>query len=369
MLIPVYRNAVLSGLAAALALCGFITAQNNTPEGQSALILKNDKIALTVLRRGATMPNLTLLDDPEKLSPFWKSLGHFLCLDGFGAPSDEEKAAGTPFHGEASKQLFEVVEKPVSRGETTITLNARLPLAQESVTRTITLLDGENVVYVNTEVESLLSVDRPLSWAEHATIGPPFLLPGHTIIDISATKCRVRPQKEGSTGKLAYERDFVWPMAPLTRGGTVDLTAVPDNGSSVDLAACQTDPARTNGYIAAFRPDKQLIFGYLFRREDYPWVMSWMNYTGDARAARGFEFSTQPFDVSHRETVDAHDMFGTPTYKWLPAKSKIHSSFLFFYARTPAGFGHATDIDLRNGRIRIQDGSGHTVILNARRAL
>ena len=215
------------------------------------------------------------------------AIGHFLCLDGFGTPSDDEKAIGWPTHGEASKQQFETVQDAATKGSTTLKLRARLPLAQEAVTRTMTLLDGESVVYVNTEVESLLGVDRPLSWAEHATVGPPFLLPGQTIIDIAATDCRVRAQKAGSTGKLAYGKDFKWPLAPLTKGGTVDLTIVPANETSLDLAACQIDPAKPNGFITALRPDKNLIFGYIFRREEYPWVMSWMNYTGNMRAARG----------------------------------------------------------------------------------
>ncbi len=341
---------------------------------------------MTVLTLGATLAHLTLRDDAEKLSPYWNTdraqgpagtaparaagaIGHFLCLDGFGAPSDEEKAAGWPFHGEASKQQFETIQEPVKNGAATLKLTARLPLAQEAITRTMTLLNGENIVYVNTEVENLLAVDRPLSWAEHATIGPPFLLPGQTIIDIAATNCRVRAEKAGSTGKLAYGKDFAWPLAPLTKGGTVDLTKVPTGETSHDLAACRIDPARITGFITALRPDKHLIFGYMFRREEYPWVMSWMNYTGDTRAARGFEFSTQPFDISHRETVDAHEMFGTPTYKWLPAKAKLHSSFLFFYAATPDGFGSVADVKLENGRIQIRDRSGHTIMLKATRSL
>jgi len=56
--------------------------------------------------------------------------------------------------------------------------------------------------------------------------------------------------------------------------------------------------------------------------------MSWMNYSGDARAARGFEFSTQPFDVSHRETVDAHEMFGTPTYNGCPPRQSSTLAFV-----------------------------------------
>jgi hypothetical protein len=370
-------------LVAAIPLAGLLIAQSVSFDGRPAVVLRNDKIELTILTLGATLANLTLRDDAEKLSPYWNtdraqgsaparpsgSIGHFLCLDGFGTPSDEEKAAGWPTHGEASKQRFETVQEPARNGTATLKLSTRLPLAQEAITRTMTLLDGESVVYVNTEVENLLAVDRPISWAEHATVGPPFLMPGQTVIDIAATHCRVRARKAGSTGKLAYGKDFAWPLAPLTEGGTVDLTTIPVNETSLDLAACQIDPARTNGYITALRPDKHLIFGYVFRREEYPWVMSWMNYTGNARAARGFEFSTQPFDISHRETVDAHEMFGTPTYKWLPAKAKLRSSFLFFYSTTPDGFGSVADVKLENGQIQIRDRSGHSIVLNARRSL
>jgi hypothetical protein len=382
----VTRRIAPFGVAAAIPLASLLIAQSVSFDGRPAVVLRNDKIELTILTLGATLANLTRRDDAEKLSPYWNtdraqtpgapaparptgSLGHFLCLDGFGTPSDEEKAAGWPTHGEASKQQFESVQEPAKNGAATLKLSARLPLAQEAITRTMTLLDGESVVYVNTEVENLLAVDRPLSWAEHATVGPPFLLPGQTIIDIAATNCRVRAQKAGSTGKLAYGKDFAWPLAPLTKGGTVDLTIVPANEASLDLAACQIDPARTNGYITALRPDKHLIFGYVFRREEYPWVMSWMNYTGNARAARGFEFSTQPFDISHRETVDAHEMFGTATYKWLPAKAKLHSSFLFFYATTPEGFESVADVKMDSGQIQIRDRSGRTIVLNARKSL
>ncbi len=233
----------------------------------------------------------------------------------------------------------------------------------------MTVSDGENVVYVDTDVESLLALDRPVSWAEHATIGPPFLMPGQTLIDMDATNCRVRAQKQGSTGKLAYNKDFMWPDAPLTKGGSVNLTTVPPVEASLDLAACRIDPVKEIGYITAVRPDKHLIFGYVFRRQEYPWVMSWMNYTGNPRAARGIEFSTQPFDVSHRETVDANRLFGTPTYKWLPAKATLHSTFLFFYAETPVGFGSVADLKLENGQIQIRDRAGHRMALNAKRSL
>ena len=133
----------------------------------------------------------------------------------------------------------------------------------------------------------------------------------------------------------------------------------------LDLATCQIDPTRTYGYVTALQSDKRLLFGYVFRREEYPWVMSWMNYSGDEHASRGIEFSTQPFDVSHRETVDAHQMFGAPTYRWLPAKSTLHSRFLAFYTRLPDDFTAVGDVTLDQGRILIKDQAGRLLKLNA----
>jgi len=94
-----------------------------------------------------------------------------------------------------------------------------------------------------------------------------------------------------------------------------------------------------------------------------------MNYTGNARATRGIEFSTQPFDISHRETVDAHEMFGAPTYQWLPARSTMRTRFLIFYSSVPAGFTGVSDVAVENGQVRITDQSGKVLALSARRGL
>jgi hypothetical protein len=94
--------------------------------------------------------------------------------------------------------------------------------------------------------------------------------------------------------------------------------------------------------------------------------MSWMYYSGDAKAARGIEFATQPFDISHRESVDAHEMFGTPTYRWLPAKSKIRTRFLLFYTKVPDDFAAVADVVLENGQLRVNNKAGQNIVLNAR---
>jgi len=332
------------------------------------IVLANDKMELTTLANGGSFTKL-LLRDGEPLSPFG-TVPHMLALDGFGAPSAEEAAVGMPFHGEAGKQIFKIVATHESGPVHSVVIQATLPLAQEVLTRTIELAEGENVVRVTSRLESLLSVDRPVSWTEHATIGPPFMEKGKVVVDMPATNCRVRPYKPGDIpGHLVYGKDFTWPMAPTNDGGRADLRVIPTDHNWLDLASCQLDPARKLGFVTALQLEKHIVFGYIFRREDFPWLMSWMNFTGDGHAARGMEFSTQTFDVSHRETVAMSPLFGTPTFRWLPAKSKIETRFLMFYVRVPEGFGRIDDVTFENGKITILEHAGKRVALAASQGL
>src|SRR6516162_9470902 len=119
------------------------------------MVLANNRLELTIQQTGGTFSRL-LLRDEEPLSPL-ATIGHFLALDGFGAPSDQEHAAGMPFHGEASKQLARVIGSRNSGPVRSIILETLLPLVQETLTRTIEMVDGENVVYITSDLQSGLA--------------------------------------------------------------------------------------------------------------------------------------------------------------------------------------------------------------------
>lgn len=71
-----------------------------------------------------------------------------------------------------------------------------------------------------------------------------------------------------------------------------------------------------------------------------------------------------------REVIQTNSMFDTPTYRWLPAKSRIGSAFLIFYTRTPDGFRKVDDVVLDGGRLTVEDRtSGIKVVLAASRPL
>ena len=358
------------GTTAAFVFAAFllIPAIRVQAQQSASIEIANDKLRLTVTTIGGRFSKL-LLREGTPVSPL-ASIGHFLALDGFGAPSEQEQALGMPFHGEANRVEMKVTASHEGGPVHLITMQSVLPLAQETLTRTIQIADGESVVYVTSQLESGLSVDRPVSWAEHATIGPPFLEKGKVVVDMPATNCRVRAWKPGSIpGHLAYEKDFMWPMAPANDGGQVDLREVPADHNWLDLASCQMDPGRRLEFVTALHLEKHLLYGYVFRREDYPWLMSWMNFTGDDRAARGMEFSSQPFDVSHRETVAMSPLFNTPTFRWLPARSTIETRFLMFYTIVPDDFSRIDDVILDGGKLTILDHSGKRVVLTASKGL
>jgi hypothetical protein len=349
--------------------------KSGTFEGRPALVLANGKLELTVTLQGSTLANLVLADDPEKLSPLWNPIrmarelgtvplpanvgGHFVCVDGFGPVSPEERTAGMPNHGEA--HLVNLESRTEQQGRTSsVVLTGILPLVQEAFSRTIRMVDGENVIYVESRLENLLGFDRPVNWAEHATIGSPFLESGATVVDVSGSRARTRPWQQAPGNnrmqrRLASGQDFTWPMAPSVDGKTIDLRETPADPHYTDHSAVLLDPSSKTAWVTAINITKGLMIGYVFNREEYPWLQLWGNFPPTGKMARGMEFATQPYDVPRREVLSNPPMFETPAYRWLPAKSRIETRFLLFYVRVPEGFRKVDQVTVEDGRIVIRD--------------
>ena len=117
-------------------------------------------------------------------------MGHNLCVDIFGGPSEEEAAAGLTPHGEASIVRYDI---DVDRASHSIAMHALLPLAQLQIDRRLVLRGG--VVTIREAVENLTACDRPIGWTQHVTLGPPFLQKGVTEFRASATRSKVFEQR------------------------------------------------------------------------------------------------------------------------------------------------------------------------------
>ena len=346
-----------------------------TLDGRPVMTIANDKLSLALRAVGGAMVRLVMTEDSSQLNPF-EGLGHFVCVDGFGPVSNEEEAAGLPGHGEAHRVPWDVLSSGKENGTLTVQFGATLPLVHENFRRTLHIVDGENVIYIESELESLLAFDRPINWGEHATISGAFLEQGKTMTDMSATRAMTRSYESEAVEppdhhNLADFKEFKWPMAPTTAGTLVDMRIAPTVTPVMDQTTSLMDPSRQLVYVTAFHPDRQALLGYVFRREEYPWIQIWDSYPGGGRRSyRGMEFAVQPFDLTRREVIQMNSMFDTATYRWLPAQARITSRFIMFYTRVPDGFAQIDDVVLGDGAITIADRKNDKrIVLKASRGL
>ena len=377
--------------AALLCACTGAVAQTapalkeGTVYNRPVYFVANDKLEVAVVKQGGSMLRILIQGDSVGLSPFGNPemvpavpenrklqgpmVGHFVCVDGFGSPSSEERAAGVAMHGEAYLQPWTLVASEKQGSTATVKFAVKMPLLQEAFTRVLRMVDGESVIYVDSELESQVAFDRTANWGEHPFLFPPFLEPEKTVVDMSGTRSRSRtyPGRSGGRGMpFPQGQDFTWPIAPGTDGKPVDLRTQQANVAWSGHTTTLMEPSRKLAYITVLNTDRHYLLGYVFRREEFPWVQNYMSYTLNGWSSRGVEFATQPFDLPRREMVELGKMFDTPVYRWLPAKSKIATRFLLFYVKSPEGMTHVDDVRLENGKLVVEDrAAGKTLMLAA----
>jgi hypothetical protein len=269
-------------------------------------------------------------------------MGHNLCLDFFGGPSAEEAAAGLPAHGEASVARFDI-----GVSGSTIEMQTVLASAQLRVGRRIAL-DGR-IVRVRESVENLTAADRPVGWTEHATIGPPFLERGVTLLHVPANRSFVHPGRFGPADYLAPGAEFTWPDAPRIGGGAVDLRRYSSAAASSAYTAHRMDPVKDEACVIAFSPSLRLAFGYAWRRADFPWLGLWEEnrsrkgppWNGTA-LTWGLEFGASPVPENRQQMIARGATFGTPGYRWIPARTRVEVEYRAMLCpadRIPASIG------------------------------
>lgn len=183
-------------------------------------------------------------------------------------------------------------------------------------------------------MQNLVAVDRPIAWTQHVTIGPPFLQKGVTEFRMSATRSKVFESAFGTADYLQPAATFEWPIAPRANGGVADLRVFTDAASSSAYTAHLMDRQREDACFVAFKPDARLAFGYVWKRADFPWLGIWEENRSRRQApwlgrtlTRGMEFGVSPFPESRRQMVDRGSLFGTPTYRWLPASGGLTAEY------------------------------------------
>ncbi len=323
--------------------------------GRRAFTIENAELHVTVLPGGGHIAGI--LDKRSGVNPLWSPpwnsvdpvtfdsvkhpefgtgcdarllagiMGHNLCLDLFGGPSAEEEAAGVTAHGEGSVAAFDV-----TGGDSQLTMKATMPLAQIQFERRIEL-HGSAVV-IRESVESLAAFDRPIGWTQHVTLGPPFLENGKTQFRSSAGRSKVFEDKFGTDDYLRTGAEFEWPLAPRIDGSYMDLRVMNLASVSSGYTAHLMDERQPDAFFTAWSPTTKVSFGYVWRRSDFPWLGIWEENHSRTPSpwnghtlTRGMEFGVSPFPESRRAATERGRLFGAPTYRWLPARTKLEVEY------------------------------------------
>jgi hypothetical protein len=260
-------------------------------------------------------------------------MGHNICLDTFGGPSVEEAAAGMPVHGEGPVIAYDCA------GEgNEITLEGTLRLAQLRFSRRIQVIEGSPVVRIAETVENLSASDRPIAWTQHVTLGPPFLESGETEFRMPATRSKTGdPSFNDNLGPYQPDTEFTWPLCPLKSGGIEDLRVYTKGPVSAGFSTHLMDPSREQAFFLARSPATKVLFGYVWRRADFPWLARWEEHflratppwSGRTMTC-GMEFGVSPVVESRRKMVERGPMFGVPGYRWVPARTKLNVEYCAF---------------------------------------
>jgi hypothetical protein len=295
--------------------------------GRRAHAIENELLRVTVLVEGGHIAEI--LDKQSGVNPLWTPpwpsiepstynpqqhpeygadseskllsgiMGHNLCIDIFGPPTEEEAAAGLTVHGEASVAAYEITN---ANGE--LTQRAHLPQAQLRVERRIRLAD--RVIEIVESLENEAATDRPTAWTEHVTLGPPYLEKGATEFLASVTQSLVLEEGCGD-----FER---FTDAPSSAGFTTHLM----------------DPARSTAYFVAWSPRSSVALAYVWRQADFPWLGVWEeNYSRQGMPwnkqtlTRGMEFGASPVAETRRQMIERGSLFGVPGFRWIPARTTV----------------------------------------------
>jgi hypothetical protein len=323
--------------------------------GRRAVVIENSNLRVTMLQEGGHIAEI--FDKNTGVNPLWIPpwqsiepsrynireypqfgsgsdakllagiMGHSSCLDIFGEPSPEEAAAGVTVHGEISVTPYEITETPGK-----LTSRAHLPLAQLRFERSVELRNRS--LKINETVENLTALDRPIGWTQHVSLGPPFLEKGNSRFRASVVRSKVFETDFGVDMHLRRGAEFDWPMAPRSIGDFSDLRIMSDNDVASEFTTHLGDPQREDIFFVAFTPATRLAFGYIWKRKDFPWLGIWQENCSrehspwDGRTlALGMEFGVSPFPELRRKMVDRCRLFGTPVYRWLPARGHLEVEY------------------------------------------
>lgn len=318
--------------------------------------LENSKVLLGVNLKGGSYFDFQFKDMPinplsycTKIDDQVVAMGHYLCFDRWGPPTEAERANGFFPHGEVNTEEWEMLDVPqIKDGLTVCSMQCRLPMGGLRLTRKIKLSEDEPLFFVTEEIKNLNKYGRMFNIVQHATIAPPFL-DRYTIIDNNTEK--------GFEGKMDGSLDqeepvLKWPEA-THNGGKVTFRQFQDEWPCVSSFVFNKNDKY--GWVTTCNPEKKLMLGYLWKTEDYPWINFWRSMANGVPVAYGMEFGTTGLHETFPVVAKKGKIFDRNIYAFIDANEVVSKSFTAFLAKIPEDYSGVEGIEVGGGSIVIKE--------------
>jgi hypothetical protein len=360
--------------------------------GQRSWVLTNDNIEMAVTQLGAHMAPVEFCRDSVTVQPYYVSpwqgeglelpegisevaqRGDFFCMP-FGldrAASSEE--VHRP-HGETSSSMWTYdSESKVGRVQT-LTIQQRTTARVGSVERCFSLVEGDNVIYDDTQI---MGFAGPVTFAHHAMLRAP--KHNHPLL-ISTSSIAM-----GLVLPYAFADPSVGEYQALLPGGKFDdLRQVPSLRTPGSFEDCSIWPARPGftdllqlgslpygtepAWTAAVNAAEGYVWFALKDRTVLPSSVMWMENCGRHRrpwnartCVLGLEDACTYFDrgIADSTAPNLLSQCGVKTHHTLDGKG-FSIRYIQGVAQAPCGFGRVAEIDFQRDGIVLSDEHGGQV--------
>ncbi|RCH54351.1 hypothetical protein DJ568_13770 [Mucilaginibacter hurinus] len=279
--------------------------------------------------------------------------GHFACIGRWGEPSAGEIQAGHPNHGFSAISLW----REVRRDDKTITLDITTALEGLKTIKTLTISDTAAAFEVTEKFKNTHTSGRLFNVVQHPTLAAPFLNK-HTRVDSNATQ-----GINYNFNKHPLEYASQWPNGLCEDGRVINLN-VPDIIHD-GVFSFIIDKTAEHGWVTAWSPEHSLLLGYVWKREQYPWLDVWQHFADGELKYRGIEFGTTGVHKSVPDMLecDAFKVYGEKTVSYLDAGEEVSRSYGAFLFKTGPDFTGVDGISVKSGNVLIQPKLGESIEL------
>jgi hypothetical protein len=241
--------------------------------------------------------------------------------------------AGIPHNGEVNTQLWQVLGIDQRDGFQHISMSVKAPREKLDVDRQIIIPPSGNYFLVKEQFSNNLPIGRLSNVVQHGTIAAPFLTE-KTILNTNAT----RGFDQRTNYKFLEDSSFSWPDGKMADGSEIDLNRVISEKGFVTTHIFED----SIGWITALNPDKNILMGYIWKTDEYPWLNVWHMSKDGKPFVQGLEFGTTGLGKPYKLLAENNVTFyGRNSFEYIDAGETLEKSWICFMIEVPVGFGNS----------------------------